>query len=479
MTASCLLDRPLPGPRAVLLVAALLLTLGASASAQITLTAEQWDQLMAEISAVRSENAQLRADYQTLDGRYQTLLVVTQDLQTKVATGANGLGGGDDEFYIPRAPAGQSITPPTHLGDAHTKHHLELLGEDVYLGGYIDLQFTDPRGDGDKFFDLLRYVPLIYADVSENIKVAAEIEIEHGRQLEVEFAHLDYLINDAVNFRAGVQLLPLGKLNEVHDSPIQDLTARPLVDRYIIPTTLRDAGVGLFGKIGESFSYNATVTNGFKGLRSDGTNVINSKTGLRNAAPNKANSDLEVDEFDQINDELAFAGRVAYTPVIGIEGGFSALFDKYDEASENELQIYAVDLTIDGKACDFLPDNMEFQSEHAWANIQRDDFAEASGVAGDMFGYYAQLNTHFEPPFLDALKDVGDLDDDAHFTFVTRYGMVDLDDYEMTRTTVGLNFRPNATDTVFKLDYQFNGDSGAHAGSGDDDAILFSVASYF
>ncbi len=475
-----LLRRPLPSLFAsTLFVAAVLLLLSAPLAAQITLTADQWDQLMEEITAVRSENAQLRSDYQTLDGRFQSLLIVTQDMQSQMANGAV-TGPANDEFYIPRAPSefGPHEGSIRYSNDSN-RPFLDL-GGNVYLNGYIDLEFNDPRDDGgNKFFDQHRLVPLIYADVSDRIKVAAEVEIEHGSELEVEFAQIDYLVNDAVNFRGGIQLLPLGKLNEVHDSPLQDLTARPLVNRYIIPTTLRDAGVGVFGQISETVSYNATITNGFKGLNNDGKNVITNKAGLRDAAPHKSNSTLDVDPFDQINDELAFTGRIAYTPVLGIEAGASALIDQYDEGGDNALQIYALDLTVDGKACNLLPDNTELLIESAWANIQRDDFAKMSGVANDMYGYYAQLNTHFEPPFLDALKDAGDLDEDAHFTFVTRHGMVDLDGYEMTRTTVGLNFRPNASDTVFKLDYQFNSDSGEHKGSNDDDALLFSWATYF
>jgi hypothetical protein len=56
---------------------------------------------------------------------------------------------------------------------------------------------------------------------------------------------------------------------------------------------------------------------------------------------------------------------------------------------------------------------------------------------------------------------------------------VQLDTYDIRRTTIGVNFRPNAHDTVFKLDYQFNDDHGSEEGRNDDDALLFSVATYF
>ena len=46
------------------------------------------------------------------------------------------------------------------------------------------------------------------------------------------------------------------------------------------------------------------------------------------------------------------------------------------------------------------------------------------------------------------------------------------------RTTVGLNYRPIEA-TVFKFDYQFNRGSGPAPATADDNAFLFSIASYF
>jgi len=136
-------------------------------------------------------------------------------------------------------------------------------------------------------------------------------------------------------------------------------------------------------------------------------------------------------------------------------------------------------MTLNGAAIPFLPNNVELLYEAASANIERDAFAKASGTAGDMTGSYVQSNLHFAPDFVQSWIEGGYVDDGALFTFVSRYGKVDLDDYTMRRTTLGLNFRPNERDSVFKLDYQFNDDFGANKGSADDDVLLFSFATYF
>lgn len=438
-------------------------------------------------SALQDAEDELRRMIEEMARRIEELTRETAELRARLDQAAPA--GPDDEYYIPRLArdfdaSGQSPT----FGNTYTKPFLSNLGERTYVGGYMDLEFSDSSGSSSKEFDQHRFVPFFYSDVSDRVKMSAEIEYEHGHELEVEFAQIDYLIDDLFNLRAGIQLLPVGKLNEVHDSPVQDLSFRPLVDTYIIPTTLRDAGLGAFGDFNDSMSYQVAVTNGFRGLDATGKNVITPTKGLRDAAPHK---DKIGDPFSNINDKLAWSGRFAWDPALGMQFGVSALFDTYDEKGDNALNIYALDATLDGKAVDWLPDQLELLGEAAWADLERDAFAKAandgktpvvpgsSPVAGDMNGWYAQANWHFEPDFLEGWRRDGLVDRDAHFTFVTRYDDVKLDTYSMQRTTFGLNFRPNAHDTVYKLDLQLNDDSGSAAGSNDDNAVVFSVATYF
>ncbi|MCB9898937.1 MAG: hypothetical protein H6825_13110 [Planctomycetes bacterium] len=427
-------------------------------------------QLRDELAGLREEVTDLRTELRQRDDAARA---ASDEVEL---SSSDGPASEDGTFFIPRRAAEFAEGgEPAQFGDTYTKPYLTRMGEGTYLGGYIDLEFVDSKGSGGDFFDQHRFVPFLYADVSDRVKLSAEIELEHGHEVEVEYAQLDYLFGTAFNLRAGILLLPLGKLNEVHDSPIQDLTFRPLVDTYIIPTTLRDAGLSAFGRLGESVGYQVAVTNGFRGLDAAGESVISKEDGLREAAPHEE----ELGEpFENTNDSFAYSGRVAYSPILGAEVGASALIDHYDELDHNRLAIYALDATLDGKALSVLPDPLELQGEAAWADLERDAFAKASGVPNDMNGYYVQANWHFGGAWLEECE--GDLvEDGAHFTFVTRYDSVELDDYSMRRTTFGLNFRPDPTRTVFKLDYQFNDDSGALQGTRDDDALVFSLASYF
>src|SRR5262249_20205852 len=132
------------------------------------------------------------------------------------------------------------------------------------VGGYMDIQYRTQQksslengyGGTASNFDQQRFVPFIYADITEHVKMAGELEIEHGiresssnNELEfgLEFAHIDYLINEPFNLRAGILLLPVGKFNLLHDSPLNDLTDRPLVAQLVIPTTMSETGAGFYG----------------------------------------------------------------------------------------------------------------------------------------------------------------------------------------------------------------------------------------
>src|SRR3989337_2629927 len=67
------------------------------------------------------------------------------------------------------------------FGGIYTKPFLRRFGRNTYLGGYMDFQFraTEDEG-GDNGFDQTRFIPFIYSDISDRVKLASEIEFEHG-----------------------------------------------------------------------------------------------------------------------------------------------------------------------------------------------------------------------------------------------------------------------------------------------------------
>src|SRR5262249_58974214 len=115
-----------------------------------------------------------------------------------------------------------------------------------------------------------------------------------GTGVSLEFAFLDYLINEPVNIRAGIILLPVGKFNLLHDSPLNDLTDRPLVAQLIIPTTMSETGAGFYGTFypgrTSKLDYELYVTTGPCGYDNVGTPLVNEIDGTRGARQRKCSA---------------------------------------------------------------------------------------------------------------------------------------------------------------------------------------------
>lgn len=387
----------------------------------------------------------------------------------------------DLERRVAGAPEGQE---PPERGGLYSR--LGSFSRRVHLGGYIDLEYFNVENSKLDTFDQHRLVPFIFADVTENITVATEIEIEHGGELGVEFAAIDYWMKDWINFRAGILLLPLGKFNLVHDAPLQDLTDRPLVDQWIIPAVLRDPGVSIFGQFESGsaiFGYELAVSNGFKGLNQAGTtSLVKTSNGLRDARPQNGTLGKAYRDF---NDNKAVTGRFWVQPFLGLEVGVSGHSGKYDEKGDGDLTIWAVDTTLKGgglynqligSGAETLRSILfatEIVLEVAAADVESTPVSPVAQPE-DLFGYFVEFRYHF---FFEAFRSIPGTSDESTFTAVFRLENVDLDGFETQRLVFGLNFRP-IEETVFKIEVQLNEESGDKT-EVDDDAVIFSVATYF
>ena len=390
------------------------------------------------------------------------------------------------------------------------------------VGGYMDIQFRSQRmgsieaGAGrpgvTNNFDQQRFVPFIYADVTEHVKFASELEIEHGiresseNQIEMglEFAFIDYLVNEPFNIRAGILLVPIGKFNLLHDSPLNDLTDRPLVSQFIIPSTMSETGAGFYGSFypgrTSKMDYELYVTTGPCGYGSAGNPLVNEADGTRDGRQRTCAGHDGAD----INNGKAVVGRLAYSPMLGVEVAGSSYYGNANQngSSYNPLNITAIDWT-------FQRGPFELIGEAAWAYARGNSravqgnsigFAPGSlltGIGGNsgigippqrMNGYYIQGNYHFMPEFLTKLSPRR-FGPGSTLTAVIRYDRVNtnLDDSNNTggfgnleQVSFGLNYRP-IEDAVFKVSYQYqpmafnpNTNQRIH-----DAALVISAATYF
>ena len=150
----------------------------------------------------------------------------------------------------------------------------------VIVGGYAQVDYNQPEGLNGNL-DVHRLVLLVGYKFNDKVQFVTEIEYEHVKELYVEQAFLQYTIADNVNLRGGLMLVPMGIINEYHEPTTFNGVERPNVDKSIVPSTWREIGLGVTGKIDNaSIRYQAYVFNGFASVNGD--NVLGGSNALRN-----------------------------------------------------------------------------------------------------------------------------------------------------------------------------------------------------
>ena len=215
------------------------------------------------------------------------------------------------------------------MGSAASKVY--EAGAGLSVGGYGEIvyqNFDSKLQDGshraaDNTADTLRGVLYVGYKFSDRIVFNSELEWEHSGYSDehpegesiVEFAYLDFLVNKAVNVRAGQVLLPMGFVNLMHEPPAVLSVARPFVEREggILPATWHENGVGLHGELPFNLSYQAYLVDGL------------SATGYGNVEGFSAEgiSGGRQDGNKAVANHLAVTGRLDWNPMPGATLGAS------------------------------------------------------------------------------------------------------------------------------------------------------------
>lgn len=354
-------------------------------------------------------------------------------------------------------------------GGIYDKPFIVRLGGRTSIGGYADFHFRAQREAGiteETTFKVPRFNLFTYSIVSDRIRLSSEIEIEHGgEEIKIEYGVIDFEMREALNFRAGIILSPLGKFNLTHDSPQNELTDRPLVATEIVPSTLSEPGIGLWGSFYPTrhsrITYEVYAVNGFT-------------EGVIEGAQTRIRDGRGVLEEDN-NNVPAFVGRVAVSPLRGLEIGGSFHAGQYNVSVEEGAKIADRHyLRILGADWEYRRGALSFLGEYAYASVDL-PVGFTGFLAEKQHGFYSQIAYRF-------LRGLGETLPDAGVTGVVRYDAVDFDTAvkgdALRRVTLGLNFRP-VEDAVFKIDYQIGESADGLNNKTPQRAFLFSVAAYF
>jgi hypothetical protein len=150
--------------------------------------------------------------------------------------------------------------------------------ESTTVGGYGEIHYTNPRGRNTPAeVNLRRFVVYLAHTFNDRVAFRSELELEDakveggspGGEVALEQAFLDYRVADAITVRTGLVLPPVGIINETHEPPAFNGVDRPAFDHDVIPTTWREIGVGVVGRlpVADGWNYRLYLVNG---LRADG-----------------------------------------------------------------------------------------------------------------------------------------------------------------------------------------------------------------
>lgn len=147
----------------------------------------------------------------------------------------------------------------------------------VKFGGYGEIIYNKTEageGDtvgGDPTFDNVRFILYAGYDFSPKWSLVSEIEIEHADEIYMEQAYLQYLHN-GIAYRFGTLLVPVGHQNLWHESTAFFGNQRTQTEKRIIPSTWRENGIEVYGKMDKSEWY-VTIVNGLDGSAIDSSGV--------------------------------------------------------------------------------------------------------------------------------------------------------------------------------------------------------------
>ena len=253
----------------------------------------------------------------------------------------------------------------------------------VSIAGYGEMLYENYASDKTSQFDYLRAI--LYAGYRFNDKFIfnSEIEVEHAKEIFVEFAYVDYLATENFGLRAGMLLIPMGLVNEFHEPTVFLGAERPVTERSIIPSTWRENGGGFYGSAAGIVSYRAYVVNGFNGSAFSSSGV---RGGRQKGGKAKAN-------------DMAFTGRVDITPTPGVFFGGSFYTGG---AGQGDIEVDGVNYGVRTSIFDVHGQaqfrGLDIRGLFAQANL--DDTSElnlvlgltgSKGVAEKMQGGYVQI----------------------------------------------------------------------------------------
>jgi hypothetical protein len=245
----------------------------------------------------------------------------------------------------PAATPQEPLLPPLPGGEpAASGANKPILGvldspvPGLSIGAYGETKFgwrQNPAAGGQwqNGFDAHRVVLLPTYAIAPNIIFNAEIEFEHAGAgfdaddklhgtAEIEQVFVDFLIKDQFNWRSpGVDLVPIGYINQHHEPTQFYSVNRPELYNGLIPSTWKVPATSFYGMITDGIKYQFQISSSIEdfgddfGVRTDANSApfgpyaagIDGLSALAFSRP-------VLGDFRQLNNAIAYAGKLDFTP---------------------------------------------------------------------------------------------------------------------------------------------------------------------
>ena len=325
--------------------------------------------------------------------------------------------------------------------------NLANLESGLMIGGYGEVTYNDPD-EGASELDVQRLVILLAYKFDDRVSFITEIEYEHVKEVYIEQAWLNYALNDNTNLRAGLLLVPMGIVNEYHEPTTYNGVERPTLDNKIVPTTWREIGIGVSGRLNNmNMRYQAYIMNGPKSY--DGTYKLKGANGLRGGRQKGAES---------IGSNSNFASRLDFYGILGLRLGMSYYNGKTQTIDRGMIGTQ-VGVSMTGLDARYVKNNFSARYQYINANLtDTNQYNRVSGkdLGSQMSGYYVEAAYNLLPidarQRFDVFVRYEDLDQHKSVTQSLRKNL----SYHMQEWTVGVSYHLSKG-SVFKMDYQSKG----------------------
>ena len=328
-------------------------------------------------------------------------------------------------------------------------NNLLTSDRDLSIGGYGEITYNNKEGSSTPAeIDVQRLVMLFAYKFDDRTSFVTEIEFEHVKEVYVEQAFINYSVADGVNLRGGLMLIPMGIVNEYHEPTTFNGVERPSLDSKIVPTTWREMGIGVSGRINNaSVRYQAYLMNGF--LSYGESHKLRGSDGLRKGRQKGAES---------VGSDANFAGRIEYYGLPKLKLGVS-YYAGNTQTTAPEMNNTQIGLSMFGLDYRYVNGRLSSRGQFISASLkdtQAYNLAGSKDLGSAMGGYYIEGAYNLLPLDSRQKLDLFLRYENFNTHQKTAGDLIANDAFHRNETTFGLSYHL-ASGAVFKADYQSKG----------------------